>query len=176
MDNSLQKTSLPGASLIRRIRRNHGLEHATIHLLSRRIPNLRVAGRSDAGGFWLYGDLPTEAVAQAAEQALARMRGGEHRLAVHPNCGTNLVSVALLGAGAALVALAGSERQRFGKLQRLPLLVLGLLGAAIIGQPVGMKLQESVTTLGDPGDLSIITVRRATRGALTAHRVETRST
>ena len=40
---------------IRKTRRNHGLEHATIHLLSQRVPGLRIVGRSDSGGFWLWG-------------------------------------------------------------------------------------------------------------------------
>lgn len=160
--------------IVRRIRRNHGLEHATIHLLSRRIPDLHMIGRSDAGGFWLYGDVETETVRQSANAALARMRGGEHRLAIHPNCGTNLVTVALLGTVATFVALAGSGRERFGKLQRLPLLVTGLLAAALFGQPLGMRLQEHVTTLGDPGDMEIVSVNRRDQGGLTAHRVKTR--
>jgi hypothetical protein len=161
--------------VVRRIRRNHGLEHATIHLLSRRIPDLRMVGRSDAGGFWLYGDVDTEAIRQAANAALNRMRGGEHQLAIHPNCGTNLVTVALLGTVATFVALAGSGRERFGKLQRLPLLMTGLLAAALFGQPLGMRLQEHVTTLGDPGDMEIVAVERRDQGGLTAHRVKTRN-
>lgn len=160
---------------VRRIRRNHGLEHATIHLLSRRYPNLRMIGRSDAGGFWLYGNVSTEDVKQAVSHALDRMRNGERELAIHPNCGTNLVMIALLGTVTTLFALAGSERERFGKLQRLPLLVSGLMIAALFGQPIGMRVQQHVTTLGDPGDLQIASVRRHQRGRMTVHRVETRS-
>ena len=161
---------------VRRVRRNHGLEHATIHLLSRRIPNLRLVGRSDPGGFWLYGNVPTEDVRDCATRALERMRNGEHQLAVHPNCGTNLVVAALLGTGATLAALIGSERRRFGKLQRIPLIAMGLMMALILGQPLGMRLQEHVTTLGDPLDLEIVDVRSVKRGGIVAHRIETRST
>jgi hypothetical protein len=160
---------------IRRIRRNHGLEHATIHLLSRRMPNLRLVGRSDAGGFWLYGDIPTEAVERDAAQALSRMRRGEYQLAIHPNCGTNLITVVALGTAATLVALLGSERERFGKLQRIPLIMMGLLAAVIFGQPLGMRLQQHITTLGDPGDLEIAEVRHSRRSNMTVHRVVTRS-
>ncbi len=176
MEKQLQGLqSMLDVPFVRRVRRNHGLEHATIHLLSRRIPNLRMMGRSDAGGFWLYGDVETDEIEGAARQALERMRQGEHRLALHPNCGTNLVAAALLGTVAALVALAGAERERFGRLQRLPLLVTGLMFAALFGQPVGMRLQEHVTTLGDPADLQILSIRRYQRGRVTTHRVETRS-
>jgi hypothetical protein len=160
---------------VRRVRRNHGLEHATIHLLSNKIAGLSMVGRSDAGGFWLYGDVSTEDVEAASSQALERMRGGEHQLAIHPNCGTNLVTVAVLGTAATLVALAGSEREQYGKIARIPLIALGLLIALVFGQPLGLKLQQYVTTLGDPGDLEIVRVRRASQGSLTVHRVETRS-
>lgn len=160
---------------IRRVRRNHGLEHATIHLLSQRIPHLRVAGRSDAGGFWLLGNVPTEEVRQAVAQALVRLRRGEHQLALHPTCGTNFVAVALIGTAAVLLALIGSERERFGRLQRIPLIAVGLLLATMLGQPLGMRLQQYVTTLGDPGDLEITAVRQIAGSNLPVHRVETRS-
>jgi hypothetical protein len=160
---------------IRRIRRNHGLEHGTIHLLSARVQHLRMVGRSDSKGFWLWGEVPTDEVATCVNAALTRMRAGEHSLAIHPNCGTNLVTTALLGAGATMVALMGSERERGGKLARIPLIVMGLLFASIFGQPVGRKIQEHITTLGDPGDLEITAIRRVTRFGMTAHRIETRS-
>lgn len=161
---------------VRRVRRNHGLEHATIHLLSQRIAGLRIVGRSDSGGFWLFGDVAAEDVNDCANRALARMKGGEHGLAIHPNCGTNLVTVAVLGSVAVLVALIGSEREKFGRLNRLPLIATGILAAVIFGQPLGMQLQEHVTTLGEPGDLEIVEIRRTMRAGLAAHRVKTRST
>ncbi|MBN1427463.1 MAG: hypothetical protein JXB07_03700 [Anaerolineae bacterium] len=160
---------------IRRVRRNHGLEHATIHLLAGRVPDLRVVGRSDMNGFWLYGDVPTDVIRQSANMALHRMRAGEHKLAVHPNCGTNLVAVALIGALATLFALIGSEKERFGKLQRLPLLALMLMLAVMVGQPLGLQLQQYVTTLGDPADMEIMEIQQITKGNLTVHRIKTQS-
>lgn len=160
---------------IRRVRRNHGLEHATIHMLAQRIPNLKVVGRSDGGGFWLYGDLAEQDIRECADKALGLMRDGQHELAIHPNCGTNLVTVAFLGTLAALAALIGSERERFGKIQRIPLVAAGILFAAIVGQPLGLQLQEHITTLGDPGDLTILEVKPIRRGNLAAYRVRTRS-
>src|SRR5581483_6864729 len=86
---SLAELSQPFLNLpyVRRTRRNHGLEHATVHVL-----NKPVSGRSDAGGFWLMGDVSTSEVEAAAREALRRMQNGEHQLAVHPNCGTGLVT------------------------------------------------------------------------------------
>jgi hypothetical protein len=167
--------SLLDMPIIRRVRRNHGLEHATIHVLARRVPDLRVVGRSDTQGFWLYGNVSTEAVQQSADMALNRMRAGEHQLAIHPNCGTNLVTIALLGALASLFALIGSERERFGKLQRLPLLALMLMLSIIVGQPLGLQLQQYVTTLGDPADMEITEICQLSQGNMTVHRVKTQS-
>ncbi len=160
---------------VRRVRRNHGLEHATITLLSRKIYNLKMAGRSDARGFWLVGEADEAEVRAAVGAALERMRGGEHKLAIHPNCGTNLVTVAVLGTAATLVSLAGSNREKHGMFTRVPVLMTGLMVAALAGQPLGMRVQEHVTTLGDPGDLEVVSIQRRERGGMTAFRVETRS-
>ena len=54
-------------SPISRIRRNHGLEHATIHVLSEANPRRRLIGRSDYGGFWLLGEVSTEELALGSE-------------------------------------------------------------------------------------------------------------
>lgn len=160
---------------VRRVRRNHGLEHATIHMLSNKMPRLSVVGRSDGGGFSLYGDIPTDLVESCVGEALGRMRGGEHGLAIHPNCGTNLVTAAALTAAAAFAALVGSEREHRGKLARLPLVLMGIMGALVLAQPLGTKIQKNVTTLGDPSDLEVLAITHRQRGRMTIHRVETRS-
>ncbi len=147
--------------LVRRTRRNHGLEHATIHLLSRRIRDLRIAGRSDAGGFFLLGDVPTAQVETAAHEALRRMRGGEHALAIHPNCGTNLVTTAFLTTVGAMLGFAGASRR--AAWNRLPWVMTLTVGALIAGQPLGMSLQRHFTTDGDPADLEIDGIERFER-------------
>ena len=164
--------------VVRRTRRNHGLEHATIHILSRRIRKLRMAGRSDSGGFYLLGDAPTEAIEAAAHEALRRMKAGDHDLAIHPNCGTNLVTTASLATGAAMLGLAGANRK--AAWNRVPWIMALIAGSLIIGQPLGMTLQRYFTTDGDPGDLEIERIERSEqsllpgRAPLIVHRVTTR--
>ena len=144
--------------LIRKTRRNHGLEHATVHILSKQIERLRIAGRSTHNGFMLIGDVPTEKVEEAAKEALDRMRAGEHHLAMHPNCGTNLVATGIL---TALVGVFGvGMRRRQGVLNHFSWMVTMMMLAALVAQPLGMDLQKHITTEGDPGDLELIRVRR----------------
>lgn len=158
-----------------RTRRNHGLEHASIHILSKQHPGLRLAGHSDAGGFWLLAELSTEQVRAGVEHALARLRGGERQLAIHPNCGTNLVTSGLAAGMAGAVAMAGSGPRGRDKLGRLPLASLLASAALLLSRPLGTRLQQYVTTSGDPGNLEILDIRSHQRAGLTAHRVRTRS-
>lgn len=165
--------------VVRRTRRNHGLEHATIHILSRRVKKLRMAGRSDAGGFILIGDAPTEAVESAAQEALRRMRAGDHELAIHPNCGTNLVTTAFLATSAAMLGFGGANRK--AAWNRMPVVMGMIAGALVVGQPLGMTLQRYFTTDGDPADLEIVRIERSEQHWLpgskgvVVHRVTTRS-
>ena len=106
---------------ISRLRRNHGLEHATIHILGKKHPNVNFGGMSSPTGFTIIGDVSTEDVAEAAIAALKRLRAGNSDLALHPNCGTNFaVSGAFAGLGAWLGTL-GSGKNLKRKLERLPL-------------------------------------------------------
>jgi hypothetical protein len=160
------------APAVSRIRRNHGLEHATIHMLSRGKLRSPIAGHSDAGGFWLLGDVSTEQVQQAVDEALARLRAGERELAIHPNCGTNLVTSGLAAGMAGALAL-GSARDDRQRLERLPLALLFSVGALLLSRPLGTRIQQRVTTSGVPGDLRVVEIRRGQRGKWVTHRVTT---
>jgi hypothetical protein len=165
--------------LIRRTRRNHGLEHATIHVLSARIKNLRMSGRSTDSGFFLFGDVPTEQIESAVRDALRRMQGGEHSLAVHPNCGTNYVTAGAMTTMVAAATMTGSSRRNV--VDRLPLVMLMMMFAVLFSQPVGMSLQKYITTEGDPGNLEVVDItRRESKfpiggSAVIVHTVHTRS-
>lgn len=162
---------------IRKTRRNHGLEHGTIHILSSRVANLRMAGRSDSTGFVLLGEAKTEQIEAAAQEALRRMRKGEHELAIHPNCGTNLVTTAMMVSGAAMIGATGAAK---GKLwDRLPTVFILVMLALFFAPSVGTELQRHITTNGEPGDLEIVSVKRRSvhlpwsRSPMTVHRVTT---
>ena len=158
--------------VISHTRRNHGLEHATIHVLSEHTPSLRLAGRSQPNGFFLYGDLKTEQIAQAVDEALRRMRAGESRLAVHPGCGTNLVASGLLSGGLAfLMSLISGRRAPW--YERLPNAVLGGMAGAAISKPVGPWLQVNVTTSADMSNMRVRRITRRPSGPLPTHFVET---
>jgi hypothetical protein len=157
------------AQTLSRIRRNHGLEHATIHVLSEQQKNFSAQGNSDHRGFHLnvYGNVPEEAVIKAVQEAYTRMKNGEHELAVHPNCGTVLLTTAAMAtlAAQATFALEQKRQRRSGidlpvLINGLPMAVLSVVVALIISRPVGIQLQAKYTTEGDLGDLQVTSIRK----------------
>lgn len=171
MGSALQLTGAVLAQQLQALRRNHALEHATLHVLAQQFPHAMLAGRADARGFVLYGSVPLAALQAAARSALQRLRSGEQQLALHPNCGTNLVAAGLLAALAARVATAGSGR--LARLLRIPLLA-GLLPLALLAaRPLGYAAQRSLTTSSAMGALRIVSVTRTERAGQVRHRVQT---
>lgn len=156
-----------------RIRRNHGLEHATIHVLTAAKKTRPLAGHSDAGGFWIMGELETEELLEAVQTALSRLRAGERQLAVHPNCGTNFVTYGTFAGIGAFAAFAGAGNKFKDKLERLPMAAVLSTLALIIAQPLAFTLQREVTTSGDPQGLKLVEIRRTAVRGRTAHRIVT---
>jgi hypothetical protein len=150
------------------VRQNHALEHATIHVLSRRYPDLRLAGRSTIAGFFIFGSLGTHEVASAVSEALARLQQGETHLAVHPRCGTQLAVTGLLAGTAAFGATLGRPRS---KIDRLPVAVMAATLAAIVAQPLALRIQEQITTTPDVEGLYIADVVRIEQGRFILHKV-----
>ena len=161
---------------VRRTRRNHGLEHATIHLLNAQ--GYILSGRSSDRGFVILGNVPTEKLESAAHNALRRMRNGEHQLAIHPNCGTNLLTLGGMATLAALVGFSGASDYR-ARWSRFPMVLLMMMVTALFAPSVGMRLQKYITTEGNPGDLEIISISKRTmpaplgRGEWIVHQVVT---
>ena len=157
-----------------RIRRNHGLEHATLHVLSGRHSHTSMAGHSDFGGFWILGDVPTEDIRAAVLEALQRMQNGEHNLAVHPNCGTNFVTSGTVAGVAAAAAMFGAGQRFRDKVERIPLAASLSTIALILSQPLGLIIQERFTTSGHPENLQVVEIIPSTRGRIKVHRIVTK--
>jgi hypothetical protein len=156
--------------LILETRRNHALEHATIHILSAKYPDRHLAGHSNPTGFFILGNVSTDDLKDSVTEALSRLRAGESELAVHPGCGTNFATTALLAGSMAWLPLSGAKslRRRFWL---LPFAVaFGLLGY-LISQPLGPLLQAKVTTEADPGNLQIEDIILVRRNGVALHRV-----
>ncbi len=155
-------------------RRNHALEHATLHVLAVKYPKQGLAGHSNPTGYFIFGNVPTEEVVTAARQALSLLRLGERDLAIHNGCGTNIATATLLAGSLAWFVLKGA-RTGLGRILRLPF-AIGLASVGLIlSRPLGPWLQANVTTEAKMGNLQVVEVRRVGRGRISAHRVITRN-
>lgn len=161
-------------ALPNRVRSNHALEHATLHVLQEKGNVSRLGGISDAGGFWIYGDVDTETLLLAVREARQRLLDGESRLAVHPNCGTNIAVGALAAGGLAWMGMLGTKGKPGRRILRMPVAVLmGLVGYQL-AKPLGPKLQEQVTTNADVSKVEIAEVVRHDVMGTPVHRVTTK--
>lgn len=159
--------------LISRTRRNHGLEHATLNLLQEQYPHQSFAGHSDPGGFWIVGDIDAPRLTEITTQALKKLQAGNQNLALHKNCGTNMLTTGTMAGLAGAVGLVGTGNKRGAWWERLPLVILLATIAVILSHPLGLYLQRNVTTSGKPGSLHITNVTTHQQGQVTAHRVQT---
>jgi hypothetical protein len=158
--------------LILETRRNHALEHASIHMLSAKYPDRHLAGHSNPTGFFVLGNVTTDDLKAAVTEAWTRLRAGESELAIHAGCGTNLATTALMAGTFAWFPLSGSKPLR-RKLWLLPFAVaFGLLGF-LFSQPLGPILQAKVTTEADLGDLQVKDIILVRKDGVAVHRVIT---
>lgn len=158
-----------------RTRRNHALEHATLAVMTEKNPHLRMAGYSDPKGFWLLGEIETSQVEEGVSQALERLRAGEAELAIHPHCGTNLVTTGFLAGAFAWMGMLGAGRSTRERAERLPLVISLVTLGMLVAQPLGPKVQQRVTTSPEMGDMQVLGIERRMRGDVPLHRVLTRS-
>lgn len=157
-----------------RVRRNHALEHATLQVMAEKNPGLRAAGYSDPQGFWLLGQMETAQVQAAVQEALNRLRAGEHNLAIHPHCGTNLVANGFMAGSFAWLGMLGAGRSWRDRFERWPLVVSLVTVAMLLAQPLGPFLQARFTTLAATQGLEVVSITRSQRGDTPVHRVITR--
>lgn len=123
------------------VKQNHALEHATIVLLAKKYPDARLSGVSTAVGFFVFGNVPTEAVQPTAQEALNLLRTTQPELALNERCGT---SFAVAGALTGLAAMSiGKLRRPYGTANNA---ILASTAALLIARPLGLTVQKYVTT------------------------------
>ena len=155
--------------LLKALRENHALEHATVSLLTQKLGfGERIIGTSTFDGFYIYGNISSDTVREAATEALSRLQNGERELAISPFCGTTAVVAGALAGITCFLALGDKHR---GK--RLPLAILAATGAIIAAQPIGRAAQRYVTTSSDLSGVSIKRITRRGTAPRTLHKIET---
>lgn len=125
-----------------RRRRNHALEHATVNVLEQRYgTRVRFGGLAERDGFMIMGaPANPEVILSAAREGLSRLKAGEWRLALHPRCGTTLVSGQLIAA-VTFLALVLFTRQL-----SIVWMLVALAVAWWLARPLSLFLQRRFTT------------------------------
>jgi hypothetical protein len=151
-------------------RRNHALEHATLHILARKYDENKLGGHSNPTSFHIFGEIASDDIHDAVNEAMTRLRGGEKELAIHPGCGTNVATSMVLPAIFTLFPFQSSRSNR-GRFLLLPLALLFGVFGFFLSKPLGPWLQRNVTTEADLGDLRVTEIVHERKGV---HRVMTK--
>jgi hypothetical protein len=150
------------------VKQNHALEHATIVLLSKKFPEVRLSGISFAAGFFVFGDVPAEEVLSSAHEALNLLRTTNPELAVHERCGTNLAVAGML-TGLSAMAVA-KMRRPYSTANNV---ILASTAALVLARPLGLLVQRHVTTQTPNGSMRILGVSTKSLFGAPAHFVST---
>jgi hypothetical protein len=144
-------------------RRNHALEHATLHVLETKFPDRHLAGHSNPSGFFVFANVTKEELTTAITQALARLRAGESNLAIHAGCGTNMATSLVMSSLLAFLPVSG-RKSTLARVLMMPVGVMFALFGYALSQPVGPWIQAKVTTNADMGDLRVLEVVPVRKG------------
>jgi hypothetical protein len=106
-----------------------------------------MGGFAEADGFHIQGVARPELVLAAAREGLERLQAGEWRLALHPRCGTNIVSGQLIAALTFVLLLVVMPQINFFSL--LLAMFVAIIAARSLAQPVGLFFQRHLTTSTD---------------------------
>lgn len=150
------------------VKQNHALEHATIVLLAKKFPDIRLSGISFAAGFFVFGDIPSEAIQPTAQDALDLLRGEHPELAVHERCGTNLAVAGML-TGLSAMAVA-KLRRPYSTVNNV---ILASTAALVLARPLGLMVQRHVTTQTPNSSVRILKVSPMQLFGAPAHFVST---
>ena len=119
------------------------------------------------------GEIPTDTLSETVTEALIRLRSGERELAVHRNCGTNLLISGFAAGIAGTAGLIGVGKRPWDKIERVPLITMFSVIALILARPLGPLFQRRFTTSGDPEGLKISSISRHLINSTPAHRIKT---
>lgn len=157
-------------NLLLAVRKNHAIEHASLTILQSKLPGLHLAGYSDPYGFLVVGNVETDKLLAAVNEAIARLQAGESALAIHPNCGTNFAATGLVAGSLAWLGMLGGNRSIKKQLDRWPMIVTLVTLGMIAAQPLGPYLQANVTTYANIGDIHVKEIVISKRGTVIMHR------
>ncbi len=139
------------------IRRNHALEHATIHVLEERFGIGGLTGLANENGFIIQGNVAPEYLRDAALIALKRLQRGEYWLSVHNRCGTSIIAANFVSSLFFVFLL-----WQTGMFSLLNVLV-AIFAAQLIGPLAGRTVQKYITTSANVDRMQILRVEYKTK-------------
>lgn len=132
-----------------KLKKNHGLEHATINILEKEYGYNNLAGYAEEDGFYIMGVNNTVYVEEAARKGLSLMKEGKDKLAIHKRCGTSMTVANFLSAVIFLILLLSSGYFSIFNM------IIAIVIANLIGPYLGQIVQGKFTTTANVQEMEI---------------------
>ena len=133
-----------------KLRKNHGLEHATINILEKEFGYNDLAGYAEENGFYIMGVRNPDFVEEAAKKGLDLLKNNNDDLVIHKRCGTSMTVANFISAIIFLFLLFSSGH--FSILS----MIIAIVIANLIGPYLGQIVQKNFTTSSDVNEMEII--------------------
>lgn len=131
------------------LRKNHGLEHATVNVLEGKYGYRNLAGYAENNGYYIIGVDNIHLVEEAAREGLALMKRGNSELAIHNKCGTSITMANFVSALIFLFLFIAT-----GNFSIINML-LAVLVANLLGPFIGKYVQRYFTTSAEVHEMEI---------------------
>ncbi len=139
------------------LRKNHGLEHATVNVLEKEYGYKNIAGFAEESGFYIIGADSKWVVEEAAARGLELMKRGNYGLAIHKRCGTSMTVANFISAVIFLLLLFYTGYFSIFNM------VIAIILANLTGPYLGQIIQKYFTTSTDIGGMEIVSTAYAER-------------
>ncbi|MFW6381671.1 MAG: DUF6391 domain-containing protein, partial [Bacillota bacterium] len=140
------------------LRKNHGLEHATVNILEREHGFSGLAGYAVDEGFYIMGVDNAYLVEEAARKGASLLKRGNNELVIHKRCGTSMTVANLLSSVIFLGLLIYTGY--FSILN----MILAIIIANLLGPLLGQLVQKKFTTTPEVEDMEIVSAHYETGG------------
>ena len=156
-------------TLFRKIRQNHGIEHAAVAILTKRKIKPPIIGLATTSGFIIYCKSNKDEMLSATNEAVKLINSGASELAISQFCGTNIVVGATISGLSALILSKLLGKNSKGIVN----IASGFFISTLLSKPIGRIVQKYITTNSSIDGIQVKYIRSLNLGKFYIHHIGT---
>lgn len=156
-------------TLLANVRRNHGIEHATVGILTQRKIKPPIFALATPSGFMIYSKLNKNEILSATNESIKLMLAGDSELAISQYCGTNIVAGGIIAVISTIIFAKILGKKSKGILN----IANGFFISTLLSKPIGRLVQKYITTDQHINGIKVKNIRSLNLGNFYIHHIST---